>query len=143
METQPRSSCAHCASDSCTASVVSKAVGAKRNRVWLENALGAKVGEQVVIGIQDELLLRASLLSYLLPLVIMLVVVAFSGARGASEGLQSLLAVGGLAVGFVLAGRIARSASLRQRFRPQLLRYPGQIHVQQIESSNSGGSRNE
>jgi len=125
VETQPRSSCSHCSIDSCTTSVVSQLVGAKRNRVWLENTLGAKVGEQVIIGIQDELLIRASVLSYLLPLMSMLAVAALGGAMGASEGLQGLLAVAGLAAGFVPAGRIARSAPSRQRFRPQLLRFAG------------------
>lgn len=137
VETQPRSTCAHCSTDSCATSVVAKLFGAKRSRVWLENTLGARPGEQVVIGIQDKLLLRASLLSYLLPLVCMLAVAALGDARGATEGLQGLLAVGGLAAGFALAGWIARRARSRRRFRPQLLRFAGQVHVLQTESFES------
>ncbi|HYQ70527.1 MAG TPA: SoxR reducing system RseC family protein [Gammaproteobacteria bacterium] len=143
VETQPRSACAHCSTDSCASSVVAKLVGAKRNRVWLENTLGARPGEQVVIGIQDALLLRASLLSYLLPLVSMLAVAALGDVRGASEGLQGLLAAGGLAAGFALAGRIARGVPSRQRYSPQLLRFavPGQ--VVSIERLHPGGTGNE
>jgi len=143
VETQPRSACAHCSTDSCATSVVAKLFGAKRNRVWLENTLGARPGEQVVIGIQDELLLRASLLSYLLPLVCMLAVAALGDARGASEGLQGLLAVGGLAAGFLLVGRIVRGMPSRQHFSLRLLRsaVPGQVI--QIARLNPRGAGNE
>ena len=143
VETQPRSSCAHCASAGCSTSVLAKLAGTGRNRIWLENTLDARPGEQVVIGIQDELLLRASVLSYLLPLLGMLVVAALGDVRGAGEGLQGLLAAGGLAAGFVLVGRIARGVPSQQRFRPQLLRYAGPGRVIPIERLNPRGAGNE
>ena len=66
----------------CTTSVVSKLFGIKRNRFKLENSLGAQPGEQVVIGIPDELLVQASVRAYLLPLLVMMLATAVGSAMG-------------------------------------------------------------
>lgn len=130
VETQSRSICSHCTSGSCTTSAVSKLFGVRHNRVQLENSLGAKVGERVVIGIPDDLLVRAAILCYLLPLMIMVMGAVLGSVAGASEGVQSLMAVGGLAVGFLLVRWGIRSVPSQQRFQLQLLRYAGQGHLQ-------------
>lgn len=125
VETQSRSACSHCSSSSCTTSVVSELFASKRNRLELPNRLGARAGEQVVIGIPDELLVQASLWAYLAPLVVMLTLTSVSDALGMSDGLQSLLALGGLALGFILVRWVTRRAPSRQRFKPRMLRIVG------------------
>ena len=75
-ETESRSSCSHCSTDSCSTSVVAKLFGIRRNRLVMENTLQAKAGDRVVIGIPDNLLVQASVMAYLLPLVVMLGVTA-------------------------------------------------------------------
>ncbi|MES9812520.1 MAG: SoxR reducing system RseC family protein [Candidatus Thiodiazotropha sp.] len=125
VETQSRSACSHCSSSGCTTSVVSKLFGIKRNRLQLENSLGAKPGDRVVIGIPDDLLVRASVWAYLLPLIFMLASTALGGVFGASEGFQSLLALGGLAVGFYIVRWTTRNLSSQRRFKPRLLRIAG------------------
>ncbi|MES9970722.1 MAG: SoxR reducing system RseC family protein [Candidatus Thiodiazotropha sp.] len=120
-ETESRSACNHCSTDNCTTLVVAKLFGVKRNRLVLVNSLNAKAGDRVVIGIPDALLVRASLLAYLLPLLAML----GSAAIGEMIGLQaiwlSLLALFGLAMGFFMVYRAARGWT-SQRYKPQLLR---------------------
>lgn len=120
-ETESRSGCSHCSTSSCTTSVVSKLFGIRRNRLVMENSLHAKPGDQVVIGIPNELLVRASVMAYLLPLVAMLVVTAIGDTLGMNEILLSLLALAGLAMGFfIVRWAIRRGAS--QRYSPRLLR---------------------
>jgi sigma-E factor negative regulatory protein RseC len=120
-ETQSRSGCNHCSSNSCTTSVVAKLFGVKRNRLVMENSLSAKPGDQVVIGIPDQLLVRASLTAYLLPLMIMLLVTALGDLAGIDELLLSLLAMIGLAVGFFTVRWLSRNGS-SQDYQPRLLR---------------------
>jgi sigma-E factor negative regulatory protein RseC len=121
-ETQSRSSCSHCgSSSSCSTSVVAKLFGVRRNRLALENSLGACVGDQVVIGIPDRLLVRASLMAYMLPLGIMLAVTALGDQVGMNQLLLSLLALVGLATGFVTVRWVSRGRS-SQRYEPRLLR---------------------
>jgi sigma-E factor negative regulatory protein RseC len=122
VETQSRSACSHCSTEGCTTSVVAKLFSIKHNRLHLENSLGAKLGDQVVIGIPDDLLVRAALWAYLLPLMGLLAGPAVGGVLGASEGVQGLLALGGLAVGFYILHWSTRNLSSKRRFKPHLLR---------------------
>jgi sigma-E factor negative regulatory protein RseC len=122
-ETEFRSSCSHCASgDSCTTSVVAKLFGNRRNRLVMENSLQAKPGDQVLIGIPDALLVRASLMAYLLPLVTMLGVTVLGDALGVEDFFLSLLALMGLAAGFYMVRWATRRAPSQQRYKPRLLR---------------------
>jgi len=125
VETESRAACSHCASSSCTTSVVSKLFGVRRNRLELPNTLGARPGERVMIGIPDELLVRASVWAYLVPLVAMLGVTAGGNVLGAPEGLQILLALAGLAIGFILVHWTTRLAPSRRSYKPRLLRIVG------------------
>lgn len=121
-ETESRSGCTHCSSSSgCSTSVVAKLFGVRRNRLVMENSLNARPGDQVVIGIPDQLLVRASLTAYLLPLVVMLVVTALGDMAGMNELLLSLLALGGLATGFFTMRWVSRGRT-SQQYEPRLLR---------------------
>ena len=135
VETQSRSACSHCSSTGCGTSVISRLFGSKRNRLELPNSLAARPGEQVMIGIPDELLVRASIWAYLVPIVVMLLLTAAGARLGMAEGLQVLLALVGLASGFILVRWITRRDSYRQGFKPHLLRIVGQGSVR-VEMPN-------
>lgn len=122
LETESRSGCKQCGSHSCTTSVVAKLFGIRRNRMIIDNSLDAKKGDQVVIGIPEDLLVGASIMAYLLPLVSMLMVTALGDALSVSEVLLSTLALGGLVTGFIMVRLVLRRTTSRQRYRPQLLR---------------------
>ncbi|MCG8047043.1 MAG: SoxR reducing system RseC family protein [Candidatus Thiodiazotropha endolucinida] len=121
VETRSRTGCSQCGS-SCTTSVVSKLFGMKRNRLKLENTLCAEVGDRVVVGIPDELLVRASVWAYLIPLLAMFAVSVTGGVMGVCEGAQALLAMAGLVAGFAMVRWHTLRQGARQRFRPSLLR---------------------
>jgi sigma-E factor negative regulatory protein RseC len=120
-ETESRSGCNHCATSGCTTSVVAKLFGVRRNRLVLENSIGAKTGDQVVIGIPDALLARASIMAYLMPLLSMMALTALGDQLGLQALWLSLLALCGLAIGFFVVYRMTRGWSA-QRYKPQLLR---------------------
>jgi sigma-E factor negative regulatory protein RseC len=88
--------------------------------VEVDNRLCARAGEQVVIGIPDAVLIRASLLVYLLPLLAMLAAVALATRAGCTEGAQALAGLAGLGASFLLTPNLTRGA--RARYRPSVLR---------------------
>jgi sigma-E factor negative regulatory protein RseC len=120
-ETESRSGCNHCGVNGCTTSVVAKLFGVRRNRLVMVNSIGAKPGDQVVVGIPDALLVRASVMAYLMPLLSMLGLTALGDQLGLQAVWLSLLALCGLAIGFFIVYRMTRGWSA-QCYKPQLLR---------------------
>jgi sigma-E factor negative regulatory protein RseC len=70
VETQQRAPCGSCQSTgSCSTTVLAGLFKRRPNELKVLNAIDAKPGEQVVIGIQEGALVKISLLVYLIPLV--------------------------------------------------------------------------
>jgi sigma-E factor negative regulatory protein RseC len=124
LEVQRQNSCSACqVGERCGTSVVAKLFGnGNATRLRVADPIGLAPGEQVVVGIHGPLLVRASLVAYLLPLL------ACIGAAGAAEQLalgDTLGVLGGLAgllFGLWLAGLITGGTGAKARFRPLLLR---------------------
>lgn len=130
IETQTRSSCRHCSSSSgCGTSVLAKLFSVKRNQLQVENSLDAKLGDKVIIGMPDELLIRAAIWVYLLPLLAMVLVTILADLSGAGEGIQSLAGLAGLIIGFILLRKHTNSTTSQQKFKPRLLRLADQTKV--------------
>jgi sigma-E factor negative regulatory protein RseC len=71
--TQQRAACGSCASEgSCSTTVLSGLFKRRPNQLKVLNPIAAQPGEQVVIGLQEQALLKVSLTAYLLPLACML-----------------------------------------------------------------------
>jgi sigma-E factor negative regulatory protein RseC len=122
VETESRSGCSSCSSRNCTTSVVASLFGVKRNRFTLNNTIQAKQGDQVVIGIPGQMIVRASVIAYLVPLISMLAMTLLSSSIGMSEGAQSLFAVAGLLLGLVVVRWRTKEGASRQSHGPRLLR---------------------
>lgn len=118
------STCESCsAKASCGQSALSKLSQGKANQVLMDNALGARVGDTVTIGIAEEALLQASFWVYLVPLLMMLVVaVGVQALWQPPEFWVVLSGGGGLAAGFFIARRISNEPS-NCRFEPTMLRF--------------------
>lgn len=117
LETQRKTACGSCAvQQGCGTGVLSKVFSERRTRLRVSNVLGAAVGDQVLVGIDDSMLVRASIATYLMPLVWMLLgAIAGSMIAGIlqspqSEGISALGGLAGLAVGFLWLRRYARHA---------------------------------
>jgi sigma-E factor negative regulatory protein RseC len=127
--TRPRSACSHCASAAgCETGMVSKVFGQRTTLLQIDNPLGAGVGDQVVVGIPDALLVKASGIAYLMPLfgliatVVLAELLGFGSVLG--EGGKALLGLSGLAAGMLLTRRLVGNGCHR-RYQPQMLRRSG------------------
>ena len=132
VELPSRSACSQCGSGTCTTSVIAKLFRVSKPRFRLENSLNAQPGQQVVVGIPDDLVAKASLWAYLLPMVTLLAGAAVASVAGAGEGTQSLMALVGLGVGLLLVRRLTTTGSMQRRLRPTLLRLarPAQVSIE-------------
>lgn len=98
VETLRRSSCCGCAAKAgCGQGVLDKlGLGARRGHVRALSDLQLSVGDAVVIGVREDLLVRASLLVYLLPLVGLFAGALLAERLAVGEPLVILAAVAGL-----------------------------------------------
>lgn len=133
VETQRRSTCGACdLNGGCGTSVLSRVMGQRRTRVRALDSLGARVGEEVIIGIEDTMLLRGSLAVYAVPLLGLLGG-AVSGAALAphwgwsTEGGSILFGLAGLGIGILWLACHARRTRLDRRYQPVVLRRTGTV----------------
>lgn len=121
LEGQAQSACSHCGSAShCGTSTVSKLFGPRRQRMKVDNVLDAQVGDRVVIGISDELVSRASLGAYLLPMLTMAIPAAAGDRLGFGDGMVALLAFIGFFAGLLIVGHLSSRSGTR--YQPTMLR---------------------
>lgn len=122
VETTPKSACSHCSAAGCSTLVIGKAFGNRRNRMRLPNTLNAERGQQVAVGIPEQVLVGASLRAYLMPLMGMLLFGILAAFSEMNEVLQALFALAGLFAGLSLAGRPGMNPQTGRDYSPQLLR---------------------
>ena len=88
VETRRRSACGSCESEQgCGTALLAQALGNRTVRVRADNTLGAGLGEQVVLGLDETAMVRASLVLYLIPLLGLLIGAAL-GTAGAERWLS-------------------------------------------------------
>ena len=131
VETQRRSACGQCAANKgCGTATLAKVLGYKRSRVRTLNpqATPVVVGDAVIIGINEQALVRGSLAVYTVPLL-MLFVFGFLGQLLSAQLLMAnqdilpiVLGLSGLLLGFVWVRRFTRVIGDDVRYQPVLLR---------------------
>ncbi len=132
VETQRRSSCASCSAHAgCGTSVLAKVLGQRRSRVRVLSDMPLRVGDQVVIGIREQALVRGSLAIYAVPIVLLLLG-ALAGRLGAerllwssAEAASVVLGVAGLAGGFLWVRRFTSRVRSDRNYQPVVLRRAG------------------
>ncbi len=118
-----RNACGHCGSSGdCGTAMVAKLFGERENLLRLDNLLDARVGEQVVVGISNSLLLKASALAYIAPLLGFIAVVAVAQFVGVGEEASGLLGLAGFAGALWLVNRVTGGAAGRKAYCPTMLR---------------------
>lgn len=128
LQTQRQSACQSCSvKTGCGTSVLSQVVGQRSSQLKVDNTLELKVGDEVVIGLLENSLVKGSLLIYALPILLML------GAGLLGDYLaqiyhynRDLLAAGFAVSGFLISlpliRRIINTSALKQQMQPQILR---------------------
>lgn len=130
VETQRRSACAQCAVNSgCGTAVIGKVIGNKRSRVRVLNPKDTKVsiGDEIVVGIDEQALVRGSLMIYVVPLI-SLFLFGFLGEVLSEQlnvyipdVLPIIFGLSGLVVGFYLVKIFSRDIRGDIRYQPVLL----------------------
>ena len=129
VETQRRSTCSGCAAEKgCGTATLSKVLGNRRNVVRVLADMPLRVGDQVVIGIREQALVRGSLAVYAVP-ILLLLAGALLGELGAQaflwEGAETaslVLGLAGLIAGIYWLKRFSRQIQDDQNYQPVVLR---------------------
>ena len=128
VETRRQSTCGSCAAkQGCGTSALAKVLGNRLARVRAINHGVAQVGDQVVIGIDEQALVRGSLAIYLVPLAGLLlgaVVGALMSTRllVMGEGLTIGLGIAGLLLGLAWVRGFTRRIHNDSRYQPVVIR---------------------
>ncbi|MBP8170915.1 MAG: SoxR reducing system RseC family protein [Pseudomonas sp.] len=118
VQTLRQSTCASCSANAgCGQGLLDKlAISSQRGHVRALTDLHLAIGDEVVIGVREELLLGSAVQVYLLPLLALLGGGLLAQSLGLSEPLTIALGLGGL----VVAGLLVRRRSLRVADDPDL-----------------------
>jgi sigma-E factor negative regulatory protein RseC len=131
VETQRRSACGSCAvNKGCGTASLAKVLGNKRSQVRALNPKGTvvKVGDEVVIGIDEGALVRGSLAIYSAPLLSLFMfgllgqVVAVQLLIENVEAMTIAFSGLGLLLGFLWVKRFTAKVGRNPRYQPVLLR---------------------
>lgn len=128
LEAETRAACSACAAkQGCGTSVLSKWVGRKFTRFQAPNTVNARVGDEVVVGLAEEAMLRGSVLVYLLPLLAMigfaLLADSLISTDTASRDLLVLVsAVAGFALMLFISRWFLSTNSNKSKLTPVVLR---------------------
>jgi sigma-E factor negative regulatory protein RseC len=129
VETRRQSTCSGCAAEKgCGTATLSKVLGQRRTLLRVLATMPLEVGDQVVIGIAEQALVRGSLAVYAVPLLLLLLG-AVLGEVGAGNGLWDnadvgslALGLGGLAAGLLWLRRFTRRIQADHNYQPVVLR---------------------
>lgn len=129
LEPEQTSSCGSCASAAhCSSSAPGIGTVASRiqaRRFPLDNNARLRVGDRVVIGVEDRALIRASLVAYALPLVFALLAGCLAQSAWASDAMTLASMATGLGFGLVAARLGALWLNARGDLAPRFLRHAG------------------
>jgi len=129
IETQRKSVCGQCAANKgCGTSVLSKVIGNKLSKMKVINKINAQVGDEVVIALNEQSLLKGAFMTYLLPLLY-LFLFSFFG-QFISQNLQvhnsELLIIAFAVLGFYFGmqhvKRFSESIAKNENYQPVILK---------------------
>ncbi|MGM0570410.1 SoxR reducing system RseC family protein [Marinobacter sp.] len=115
VQTVRESACQSCkARHGCGQKALAGLSSGQSRQIRVANTLRARPGDQVTVAIEESALLKASLLVYAVPLLLMVVATALAGVLLPGNDLAAMLcAAAGLASGLWWAGRQSRAGTAR------------------------------
>jgi len=123
VETQRRAGCGACGeSGSCGVATLAGWLGRRPTRVRATDPLSTRVGDEVVVGIEERFLLQAAALAYLFPLAGMFLLALAAVVAGLSEIVVVAAGVAGLVSGISAGRHIARQVTRHGMLQPRILR---------------------
>lgn len=95
---------------------------AAARRFALDNAAGLRIGESIVVGVAPEVLLKAALTAYFLPLLSGFAAAGIADAAFGGDAPAFAAMLGGLAAGLLAARLAARKLGEQDRLVPRFVR---------------------
>ncbi len=136
VETQRKSTCSSCsASKGCGTGALSKVLGNKTARMRVLNRIGARVGEEVIVGVSEGALVQGSLAVYIVPLLGLFLFALLGQALASqlefesTESLSIVFGLIGLALGAFWVRRFSVKISQDPRYQPVIVRRVSQGHT--------------
>ena len=136
VQTERKTVCGQCAANKgCGTSVLAKVFGNKTSSIAVIKSLPVQVGDEVVIGIEENSLVKGSLLIYALPLVLLIAfgllgeVVSTQVLLSNTDILTVIFSGFGFAVGYVWLKHISSQIRLDPRYQPKLLQIKNSIAI--------------
>lgn len=134
VEVATRTACASCGSKSdCATSSISKLFGTRRQQLRFANSTASKVGDKVIIGVADKVMVSASVTAYLLPVILMLGAAIIGDRQHMSDIQQAGVALLSLLLGLFSAAVLTSNQRMQRFFQPKLLRKADSVSVYPIE----------
>ncbi len=123
VETRQKSACGSCASaEGCGTSSLASLFERDATVLRVSNAVGARVGQQVTLGLSEGGLVRAAFLVYMIPLLGMIIGgLLMQWIAPGSEGLVIAASLLGFAAGFVFVRYKGSKLENDARYQPVLL----------------------
>lgn len=130
VETQRRSACGQCAANKgCGTAVLGKILGNKRSRVRVLNPAAKKVsvGDEVIVGVDEQALVRGSLAIYTVPLLALFLFGLLGEVLAAQLNFVQpdmfviIISLFGLGLGFIWVKRFSLMVSGSPQYQPVLL----------------------
>jgi sigma-E factor negative regulatory protein RseC len=124
VEAQRQSECRYCGFEGCDSAVLAEVLGKQPMRVRVLTQIPLCEGDEVIIGISENTLVKISLIVYLILLLSMLFGAILGDAlfSESGEGVAMLLGVLGCVAGFVWLFIFARQTPTSPQFQPVVLR---------------------
>jgi sigma-E factor negative regulatory protein RseC len=118
-----KSACGLCGQTrGCGNSLWGKLFGHKTTNFTAQNEINAKVGDYVIVGIDEAVLIKGAFILYLFPLVAMLLGAWLGKLFYATDGATMLAAFLGLLLGFAWVKGHAQGSAYYRQNQPRILR---------------------
>lgn len=122
VETLRQSACDSCSAKSgCGHSALAK-LGQNSVHMQAHCDIDVTVGDQVVVGVPEDIMVKSSLLAYLMPLLVMMVGVLLADSLWGRDLLTALAGISGLVLGFVFLRWHFHRNQHDERYQPIVLR---------------------
>lgn len=125
VQAERKSSCSGCSESSCGTSVLANFFGRKAPLYRASNEVGAKVGDRVVVGMNESALFKGTLLLYLFPLLLLFVGAVAGSALAVTADVKDGYSVAGafigLAAGFLGLKLFSSKMGMGRQFQPVIL----------------------
>ena len=123
LETQRQSACQSCSVKSgCGTSTLSKVVGNRSSQFAVDKTLDVKMGDTVVVAIDENALVQGSLLIYLFPLIFMMMFGILVEYFFTNELFTIMSVITGFVFAMILVRKVMSNSGLKKSIQPHLIR---------------------